>query len=147
MSKYEQYKRWSNNAAKLADVLRDLPDEQHNQSLWGMQGHSCGTVGCAMGWAAMSRQFLDQGLDFKFSDKDPLMAALRSVYNAEKGLTFIYKGKENNLSAAIHDLFGPEIRADVFLNTYRSKQATIDRLMRYAEAHCSRAKLLKDSEK
>lgn len=52
--------KWQrDNCKKLALLLESLPDSAHNQLEWGKtnEDHSCGTVGCALGIAAMYNTF------------------------------------------------------------------------------------------
>lgn len=59
---------------KLAAFLRKLPDGRFYYNQWvgsdwqGAQDLSCGTTGCAMGWAATMPEFRRLGLYLEMSD-------------------------------------------------------------------------------
>lgn len=47
---------------RLAELVEKIPVEEFEMSAWFKTGPSCGTIGCAAGWAALDPWFQDQGL-------------------------------------------------------------------------------------
>lgn len=124
MSTYENYKRWSNNCAKLSDILEKLPARQHDQRRWASTDeHTCRTTGCAMGWAAMSGQI--ENLSSEVEDG--------RVY-------CLSDGKEVSWDAAAIQHFGPAVYHQVFLDLESNKKDIVRQLRVQARVLCDQAK-------
>lgn len=111
----------SENCRKLADFLCTVPDSDHNQHSWVYESeHStCGTVGCAMGWAALSHvipglQYLKQG------------GAYRPAIN----------GKASDWVRAPISFFGTRAMEKIFQDIFAGRIKTINRLYRESERLC-----------
>lgn len=53
----------------LIDVLSKVPPPQFDIGTWGMH-HKCGTVACALGWAALDPRMNEQGLMMFYATQD-----------------------------------------------------------------------------
>lgn len=138
---YETAKMYANNCDKLANLLELIPDEQHDQANWIVKAPECGTVCCAMGWAAQSRQF--EGL----KPCNAVGKCERTVKNFGRisvkfsiGVTL--NGQRMDFENAGAMLFGREVVRDVFMRIDASKKKTIKYLREYAEQYCNKAKYL-----
>lgn len=142
MSDYERYKMYANNADKLANLLETVPDEQHDQKHWVIQGPECGTLCCAMGWATVSGQF--EGLEVN-SQKNTIRDDVEINGRRYNGITpegAILNGREASFEEAATHLFGILVTDDVFMRTSTPKQTVINQLRKYADYHCALAKEL-----
>lgn len=69
----QQIRTGNHRLLKLAAFLRTLPREKFNYERWvgsdwqGKQDLSCGTTGCALGWAATMPEFRRLGLELRLS--------------------------------------------------------------------------------
>ncbi len=138
MPGYEEHKKFANNAAKLADYLETVPDENHDQETWttgpveGLKQHACGTSACALGWAVVSGEF--EELSYR--------PAGHNETNIPDFISPKVVGMDASWWMAGHKVFGDIILSEVFEDLHASKQETIDRLRECARYHCDIAKLL-----
>ncbi len=127
MTEAEKLRMYSNNCAKLADFLKTVPDEKHNQATWVTNtlyqptgtAWYCGTTACAMGWAAVSKEF--EGLR----------------YDRNHGVTI--NGRESDWATASLDYFGRDVFYDVFLKA-GTKEEVIEKLYEKAGKFCAQSK-------
>jgi len=71
---------------KMADFVETLPEETFDLSTWKRET-DCGTVCCAIGWAAQKKLF--RGLSFQFSETYGLEAAYSSGDKLECGFAAV----------------------------------------------------------
>lgn len=138
MSEKIEFKAWANNCARLAEFLATVPDELHDQRNfvdftdgYGYDAlckhdveHACGTSACAMGWAAVSKQF--DGLRYDYEINGPSI-----------------NGHYIGWDEAADKYFGPYSMHGVFLSM-GDKADTIDRLTKLATTYCDMAKSFKE---
>lgn len=141
------------NCAKLADLLETVPAKQFDMSLWASfdpdsqpeAGHSCGTVGCAMGWAAVSGQFQDQGLSYglQFDDSEGQTRWALTRHEVNKGYKdgyepeCIFKGELIDFDDAGLEVFGEQAVNDVFLCIKITQKEAVTRLRLLAHGKSS----------
>ena len=104
-------KKQHENRQILADFLDNtLTDRQFNMQSWteNVARNHCNTVGCAMGWAAMSGQIEDLGWNYNPEDKDMPVK--------ERGVIPIVGGKAVGWDEAARAFFGEEAYSEVFTN-------------------------------
>lgn len=123
-------KQKGENCFKLANILRQVPNESHDQGRWsGLSDTACGTTACAMGWAAASGQF--KGLTDMFTAANPLSRpgyeyvreTLRMNNHTPHGC--MLNGEYVGYEVAGASLFGRIVHDKVFFNMTRSKERTI----------------------
>lgn len=114
----ERYKFLSDNCIKLAEFLETLPDSQHDQRVWATKSH-CGTVGCALGWAAQIGMLEDLELE-----------------NGPWNLKHPAAGWMHAGNA----YFGNQATNEIFLNVDRNRIDTINALYNEARRLCSLTK-------
>lgn len=127
-----KYKTFSENCFKLANLLKHVPKDAHDQGSWmeGNSRHACGTSACAMGWAALSGQF--EGLSHALTpinprkDRHDSREIDRAI--AEEGEVCTLGGKEMYIFEAAEELFGSQVTHYVFYDTERNKARTIKAL-------------------
>jgi len=109
------------NCDTLADLLEHhIPDKHHLQSTWfEASANECGTVGCALGWAA--RMHIIPGLQHR--RHEIMEAAIVPCVN----------GRVSTWHDAGRAFFGENVWANVFRNGWISKKEVIRRLRRIAE--------------
>lgn len=115
------------NCDALADLLKRLPDENHDQGSFGFTSdHPCGTVACGMGWAALSHAF--PGLQYRFETPDePTFDGIRPIVNG-KNVAWYEAGSK---------YFGAETFHYTFMDTSLSKAQLINRLIKHANDYRS----------
>lgn len=134
---------WARNVEKLVKLIRDLPPSvEFDMGTWGEvavdgRKHSCGTVGCALGTAAMSGKFpgLQYRLDLHaFTDRGlSPFASIDAVVNGRNTLWFEAGSK----------FFGDEVWYSVFTNDYEADKASVvAKLRSYARNYRARAEKL-----
>lgn len=145
MSDYETYKRWSNNCYKLAELMRNLPRERHEQRHWGMTDeveidrssntvrYGCGTAGCALGWATLSGQF--EGLSER-----------PSLFGTGPTATIpLSNGQETSWRDVGRTYFGHDAWLYIFSNGDIGRDTIVSRLTEYADQYCTAARNLKET--
>lgn len=129
------------NCAILADLLESLPDNKVRMNRWAATRNECGTVGCALGWAAMSGQF--PGLEWgvcrwgDFSDSPEWATTLKQAEEFLKddegeAVPIVFGGKSDWQSAG-EEYFGEKTLCKVFLKSKSRKPTVIKRLRNLAE--------------
>jgi len=129
---WERQKFLSDNCVKLAQFLEDLPDDNHDQRLW-LAVHSCGTVGCALGWAVNAQ--LLEGLDthpFK-------ILTMRSDTEDRVVSTVVNRPRLSWEEVGVR-YFGQTVFDQVFLNIDNDRITTINALYDHARTLCDNAK-------
>jgi hypothetical protein len=134
---WERLQFLSNNCVALAQLLEErVPAGAHDQGTWASpSNNSCGTTGCALGWAAMSH--LVPGLQYDYLDWGPAgnVAFLRPKVN----------GKLVDWPDAGKRFFGRRAFNNVFtgVGVQRSRVGTIKALYKEAERLCEDARAAK----
>lgn len=144
MSLREEYKKWSNNCFKLAELLRNLPKRAHNQSSWTNvnSDHICGTSACAMGWAVLSEQF--EGLSYAKLELDHETKQHLGIEDTFASRTVFLNGRATDYENAAAALFGRGTLNSVFMNLEASRDKTVAGLETMAQYYCDLAKTLPD---
>lgn len=121
---WDRARFYADNCETLANFLESKPDEAHNQSVWTRPDDEapCGTVGCALGWAAMS-QIID-GLQYALMSS---ACATDDIF-ARRQFVPTINGREAGWDEAGRAFFGQRVLNQVFLSTTLDKQQTIDTL-------------------
>lgn len=138
------------NCGRLADYLEKvLPTGKFKMRDWVKIDHDeggnfCGTTCCAMGWAAMSGQFKDQGLGYGVQGQLPEQVGSNAVSNAqsahEEQLFFeqgflpfpTINGIPSDWSRAGVKVFGEDAMYSVFAQGYLTGHNAIQRLRHIA---------------
>lgn len=126
------------NCARLADILKDVPKRAFHMGTWAHatedERNHCGTVGCAMGWAAMSGRIPRlQYAAFNIHDTGRYyFTALADVAKADY-LEPVLDGKSSSWASAGYELFGGDTYDYVFIGKYRRKGDVIRALRRLAK--------------
>lgn len=89
----------------LIEVLSEVEDSAFNIGTWS---NECGTVCCALGWAASDEEFIAQGLFLKEDKKRKLM---QPFFHAQHGYYAASKFFEITLFQAMN-LFSPDSYED-----------------------------------
>jgi|GEM_PF-6331632 len=115
---------YKTNLLKTADLLESLPNSRHSQKGFGIapSEHSCGTVGCALGLAAMYN--IIDGLQYRVSEN-------RSEEGAHHILSVV-NGEASTWRKAAYIFFGDDA-GYVFYNTTATKKQTIAALRSVAK--------------
>lgn len=119
----ESSKFYAANCEKLAALLEGETSIEFNMARWGivdLEDHACGTVGCALGTAAMSGRFA--GLQYRIDARALALGDTRGRIDA------VVNGEDTEWEAAGVQFFGHHATIRVFLVPYLNKQEVIDRL-------------------
>ena len=130
---------------KLADILakfRPTKGKTFNMGEWGRHDMShhpekeanfCGTAACALGHAAMDKNFRRAGLEMEweasFYNNDGDYCGEPQAYQA----TIMFKGEENESAGAKFFGLSYDEACDIFLGTDATKKEVIAKLKKYAK--------------
>lgn len=132
------------NLRKLASVLDRTPARLHDQGSWVEPAKEpCGTVCCALGLAALSGAFSDQGLGYGVQKPNGSWAL--TVEDAFKSLNAriryrgelhpIRNGERRDFDDVGVELFGEDSYDRVFMRTGLNKPETVRALRAYASEY------------
>lgn len=140
------------NCKALADYLETVPDKNFDMDTWlQVKNSSCGTVGCALGWAALGNIIPGLQWGVKREAYDPKTGSIRVTWaktlrTANKWLSGkspsgahvcdvpIMEGKECDWDDAGATFFGEATCHGIFYNTQLSKAEAIARLRKVTKA-------------
>ncbi len=129
------------NCRKLARILKDVPPREFKMSTWITSAFGCGTVGCAMGWAAMSGRF---NFGYGVRHQNPTTRKwswarnLTEVRNWVNAFPFdlyffpIRNGEVKTWVGLAREEFGDEALIEIFLRTHLTKYLVRVFLLRLA---------------
>jgi len=111
------------NLLKTADLLESLPNSRHSQKDFGLapSEHSCATVGCALGLAAMYN--IIPGLQYRIGEE--------SFFAEGYFIEPVVNGKKRHWEDTA-ELFFSWDACDIFWDTTTTKKKTIAALRRLA---------------
>lgn len=138
----KKQKWWGKNCLILADFLSTKPVTAHNQAQWcgfvdsaRKNAPPCGTVACAMGWAALSKKFRGLRTGYylcgMYSHVFPTKkeVALLGFSEIESVSTIVFVGQDQrDYPEAGRMYFGPVVTKLIFLRTGASLDCVIARL-------------------
>lgn len=129
--KAAQLRFWADNCEKLARIITSQQAIHFDMGDWGAKSpeHDCGTVGCALGIAAMSGQF--DGLQYRIDIRAYVDLKSTNHQNIEP----VVNGHTYNWFSAGETFFGRAAYHKVFVGDYTSRRSVARALRECAKEY------------
>ena len=118
------------------EILPGVPDSAFNMSTWARPARNeCGTIGCAMGWAAMSGRIDGLGWcapDGGFSGWAKDLSELTDFHCINPAIRHRRQWKVAGWGEAAVEMFGRDAWQQVFTHGFLTKSEVIARLLKLA---------------
>lgn len=114
MTKQETARRLTVWADYLEHQVKPLGEEKFDMSTWWETRRSCGTAGCALGWACQIEEFRSLGLVLDIEFREPVFEVLpvAADYDVDDDDAGKYRQSGSNAAAM---LFGIELEEARFI--------------------------------